>query len=190
VRRALLLTVVALVAMTQPAAAHGETGELEVVEATPDDTGSSVTYRVRLTFTNDGDPVGGATVTATASTVGQAPLPPVSLDAGPDGVYAGTVTFPAPGEWSVRFASADPEAGLTVSYTIEPPPPPTTAPPPSTSEPGPVTSTATDPDLVEETATGGDDGPPAGLVVGLVVTGVLAVAAGITLFVRRRKAEA
>jgi hypothetical protein len=187
VRRLLLLTVVALVAMAQPAAAHGDEGELEVIDATPDDTGSSVTYRVRLTYADDGDPVGGATVTATASIVGQAPLPPVTLDPGADGVHAGTVTFPTPGDWSVRFESADPEAGLTVSYTIEPPPPATTSPPTTTTEPGPVTSTPTDPDLVDEGDTGGDDGPPAGLVVGLVVTGVLAVAGGVTLLVRRRK---
>jgi hypothetical protein len=50
-----------------------------------------------------------------------------------------------------------------------------------------VTSTATDPDLVDD-GTGGDDGPPTGLVVGLAITGLLVVGIGITLLIRRRKA--
>jgi hypothetical protein len=186
-RRLLALAVLALARVPQAAAAHGDEGELEVVQATPDDTGSAVTYQVRLTYANDGDPVGGATVTATASTVGEAPQPPITMDAGADGVYQATVTFPAPGEWSVRFESADPEAGLTVSYVIEEPPPPTTAAPAPTTSGPTATSTPAEPQVTDEDT--GGSGPPTGLVVGLVVTGVLAVAAGTALFVQRRKSK-
>lgn len=184
VRRLLLLAVALVLVAPQAAWAHGDEGELEVVEATPDDTGSAVTYRVRLTYANDGDPVGGATVTATASTVGEAPLAPVTFTPAADGVHEGTVAFPSPGDWSVRFESLDPEAGLTVSFTVAEPPPPTTAPPP-TEPSAPPTSTDSTPSLADEGAD--DEGPPTGLIVGLVVSGLLVVGAGVALVVRRRR---
>jgi hypothetical protein len=187
VRRLLLLVAVALVAMAQPASAHGDEGLLEIVSETPDDTGSAVTYRVSLVYVSDGDPVPGATITAVAVFADQ-PQEPVTLDpAGDPGVYEGTVSFPSVGPWTVRFASDDPDARLQTTFRVEAPSPATTAAPP-TSESGPVTSTATDPDLVDESGDS-SDGPPVGLVVGLVATGVLVLVAGMVFVVQRRRRQ-
>jgi hypothetical protein len=186
VRRLLVLAVVvsAVLLPVQAASAHGDEGELEVLEATPSDVGSTVTYRVALTYAGDGDPVGGAVVTATAVLPGQPPQAPVTMPSSGDGVYEATVSFPSPGDWTVQFDSEDPVATLQVTFTVEAPPPTTEAPATSTVPP----TTAVAPD--EATLTdddGGDDGPPAFLVVGLVVAGLLVVGGGVALFVRRRR---
>ena len=107
-----------------PAAAHGDEVVLEVVEATPSDEGSSVTYRVALTYENDGDGINGATVTATAFLAGgDAAAPQVLTGTGADGLYEGTVAFSAPGRWRVQFDAADPEAQTSASYRVAAPAP-------------------------------------------------------------------
>ena len=105
-----------------PAAAHGDEVVLEVVEATPSDEGSSVTYRVALTYENDGDGINGATVTATAFLAGGDPAAPQALTGtGTDGLYEGTIAFSAPGRWRVQFDAADPEAQTSASYRVASP---------------------------------------------------------------------
>ena len=187
VRRLLVLTVVALLALASPAAAHGDEGLLEVVAATPSDVGSDVTYRVSLVYANDGDAVDGATVTATAVLDGEPQQPVTLASAGEPGIYEGTVSFPTAGRWTVRFATEDPPARVQTTFRVEPPPPPTTAAPAPTTSGPPPTSTPVEPQLADEDTD--SSGPPVGLIVGLVVTGLAAVAGGVALFVQRRRKE-
>jgi hypothetical protein len=187
VRRFLPLTLAALLALAGPAAAHGDEGSLEVLEATPADVGSAVTYVVELTYANDGDPVSGRTVTATAS-LGGTPSAPVAMEPGEaPGTYSATISFPSPGNWTVRFDSADPVAELEVTFRVDPPPP-TTEPPPTTAAPPPTTIANAGAQLDPDDESGGN-GPPGVLIGGLVVTGLLAVA-GVVLLVRQRRAAA
>ena len=187
VRRLLALVVAVLASSPVAAHAHGDEGTLEVLEATPDDTGSAVTYRVGLAYANDGDVVEGATVTATATLSGQDETASVTLADAGGGVYEGTVAFPRPGRWVVRFAATEPAAELQASFRVQPPPPTTAAPPVSTVVP---TTTVPPEDATLADDEGGDDGPPAFLVVGVFVAGVLMLAAGTALVLRRRREEA
>jgi hypothetical protein len=85
--RRLLASAAVLVVVLLPAdaaVAHGDEGTLEVVDATPSDVGSSVTYRVALTYANDGDPIDGASVTPTAVLRGSTPEPPITMTATAD----------------------------------------------------------------------------------------------------------
>jgi hypothetical protein len=90
--------------------AHGGDGVIEVEAAHPTSTG--VHFIVRLTYQNDGDPVSGATVTATAVGPDGQETDPVELSPSDAGGYQGPVDMPEPGEWTVRFTSADPPATL------------------------------------------------------------------------------
>ena len=87
---------------------------------------TDVHYVVRLTWSGDGHPADPATTALTASIVGpQGPLPPVVLqpwDA--DGRYAGTLSFPAPGVWTVRFSAAMPATQLDSLELVPPAVPP------------------------------------------------------------------
>ena len=113
-----LLLGVAFVALgaTTPAAAHEGTGTIDVVGA---DAGEqTVTYRVRVTFVADGHGAPDATVTATPILDGT-PQTPVPLQAtGEAGIYAGTVSFPQAGAWTVRFTSIRPNATIERPETI------------------------------------------------------------------------
>ncbi|MET0913346.1 MAG: FixH family protein [Acidimicrobiales bacterium] len=174
-----------------PAAAHGDEVVLEVVEATPSDEGSAVTYQVALTYENDGDGINGATVTATAFLAGGDPAAPQALTGtGTDGLYEGTIAFSAPGQWRVQFDAADPEAQAQASatYRVPAPAPPTTSAAPAITLP-PPTSVAVEPTLTEDdTETGGDD-PPVGLFAGLAVAGLVFVGAAVYAVRRRRTAR-
>jgi len=176
----------ALLGTAGPAAAHGDEVELEVVEATPSDEGSSVTYRVALTYVNDGDGINGATVTATAFLAGGDPAPPQALTGtGSDGLYEGTIAFAAPGRWRVQFDAADPEARTSATYRVVAPAPPTTSAAPETTPP-PPTSAAAEPTLTEDDTEAGSDDPPVGLFAGLAVAGLLFVGAAVYVVRRRR----
>ncbi len=179
----LLVAVAALLSTAAPAHAHGEEGRLEVVDATPSDEGSSVTYRVELTYLNDGDPVDGAEVTVTSRQQGQTPSAPQTMEPEGGGIYAATVAFPTPGNWTVQFDTAEPVATVQATFRVEPPPPttvaPTTVPPPPTTAVESENASLADP--------GESDEPPAFLVVGLIVAGVLVVAAAVALLIRRRR---
>lgn len=169
-----------------PAAAHGEEVVLEVVEATPSDEGSSVTYRVALTYENDGDGINGATVTATAFLAGgDAAAPQVLTGTGADGLYEGTIAFSAPGRWRVQFDAADPEAQTTASYRVPAPSPPTTSAATATTLP-PATTAAGEPSLTEDDTETGSDDPPVALLAGLAVAGLVFVGAAVYVVRRRR----
>jgi hypothetical protein len=121
----------------------------------------SVHYIVQVT--EGGQPVEGATVTATATgedgTAGQ----PVTLSAGTDGQYQGTVELGEEGTWTIRFESTDPAGSL--DYTQEMP---------------------------AESTSSGDDGGGGSAVVLILVIVFLAVVAGIAgwiWFTRQRERE-
>jgi len=72
-----------------------------------------VHYVVRVTWSEDGHPAEGSTVTATLLDAFGTPLSAVTLDpVDADGRYAGTVTFPSEGLWTVRFTSSLPAGSL------------------------------------------------------------------------------
>jgi hypothetical protein len=96
--------------------AHGGDGVIEVEAAHPTSTG--VHFIVRLTYQNDGDPVSGATVTATAVGPDGQETDPVELSPSDAGGYQGSVDMPEPGQWTVRFRSADPAATLEQATEI------------------------------------------------------------------------
>ena len=175
-----------LLGAADPAAAHGDEVVLEVVEATPSDEGSAVTYRVALTYENDGDGINGATVTATAFLAGGDPAAPQALTGtGTDGLYEGTIVFSAPGRWRVQFDATDPEAQASATYRVPAPAPPTTSAAPATTLP-PATSAAVEPTLTEDDTETGSDDPPVGLFAGLAVAGLVFVGAAVYVVRRRR----
>jgi hypothetical protein len=78
----------------------------------PGDAGS-VHYVVRVTWSEDGHPVEGSTVTAALLDAFGNALSTVTLDpVDADGRYAGTVAFPSEGLWTVRFTSSMPVGSL------------------------------------------------------------------------------
>ena len=177
----LLLSIVVVGAGAGPAVAHGGEVRLEVVEQEATADASAVDYLVALTYVNDGDGIDDATVTATPSPDGGPPGDPVTLTpTGTGGGYQGTVFFPGPGRWSVRFDSADPEARVVATHRV--PEVATTEPPASTG--APPTSTAAEARLAADE--GGSNGPPAVLVIGAVMAGLALVVTGIVLVLRRR----
>lgn len=186
VRRLLVLLLLGPVALfgAGPASAHGDDGTLEVLDAVPTPAGDAVTYTVELTYANDGDAVEGAVVSATVRAPGAGPQQPVTLPSIGEGWYAGRVTFPGPGRWTVTFAAIEPAATVEATYVVPATPPPTTTP--TTTAPA-TTTTAPE---VEATLTDSDsdldEGPPAGLIVGVVVAGAVLAAVLIILILRRR----
>lgn len=193
------------------AQAHGDDGVIEVTAATPG-AALTITYDILLTYLNDGDPAEDATVTVAADGSDGVTVGPIQLTpTGQPGHYGAAVTFPAPGIWQVRFSSLSPLALLERSETIEPDIPSTiavtstttsaTTTSPSTSTAGSTTvgetsttstppsstspSTAASSSTTMTASSSGDDGPPLGLVAagGL---GVVAVATGAIVMVRRR----
>lgn len=81
--------------------------------------GSSVHYYVRITDEATGEPVNGATVSATATSPDGVPGPTVQLTpADDDGRYQGPVSMPEDGTWTVTFASNNPDASLRHSQEV------------------------------------------------------------------------
>ncbi len=184
--RRLLALVVAVLALAPTAAhAHGDEVQLEVVEAIPSDVGSSVTYRVELSYVNDDDPIDGRAVTATAVLRGQPPAEPVTMDGAGQGIYVATISVPSPGAWTVQFDTTAPVATTQATFRVEPPPP-TTATAPTTPA-APPTSAVAPEDATLEEEDDDADGPPTFLIVGVVVAGVLMLGAGTALALRRRR---
>ncbi len=134
VRRLLVLLVLGAVALlgVAPALAHGEDGTLEVIDAVPTAAGNEVTYTLELTYANDGDPVDGAVVSATVRQPGAGPQDPIALASIGEGGYAGPVTFPGPGRWTVAFAAIEPAAEIEVTYQVPAGPSPATTAAPTT----------------------------------------------------------
>ena len=80
------------------------------VEGRHPTSASEVHYVVRLTWSADGHPADDTTALS-ASLVGLdgVPQPAVAFQPyGGDGRFAGTVAFPGPGVWTLRFTSAHP----------------------------------------------------------------------------------
>lgn len=176
-RRWLAAVICVLLALAAPAAAHEGAGALEVLSADPAGP-LAVSYRVRLTFRADGHPARDATVTAVALTPDGSSSTPQQL--GPtaeEGVYAGTVTFPQPGAWTVRFTSVTPGATLERPETV-------TAPPTTASTRASTTTTlASAPPTATRDAGGSGSNVPALPVA--VIAGA-AVLAALTLGWRRQ----
>lgn len=188
---AVLVGAVALVALMAPAAlAHEGSGTLEVVSAVPGPD-QSIAYTVRLTYTADGHPAEGATLTAVAVDAAGTGATPVPLGpTGTPGEYYGTVTFPAPGTWTVRFTAVTPPATLEEPVEIAPPTSsaPTTAGPTTTGAPRtsrPATSSNVTDGVAAGSDEGGTDGAPAGLVAAVVAA--LALGTGAVVVARRRR---
>lgn len=160
-----------------PAAAHEGAGALALEQSTPV-TDNQKRYVVRLTSVNDGHGAVNATVTATlvaADGAAQTPVPMPAVDE--DGRYAATVTFPAPGTWTVRFTAVKPPAVLEEQAIITAPTTTTTTAPPT---PTPTAS----PDGDGGAGGSGGNGP---LVVGLLAAGAAVAGAG-SWAAKRRKA--
>lgn len=181
---ALLCTLV--LAGGSAAAAHEGDGRLEVLQATPGQD-LAVDYQVRLTYVADGHGAPDATVTAVAEQPGAAAATPVQLSAGAEeGLYAGTVTFPGPGDWTVRFTSVTPAATLEQPQAVTAPGPTATRPPPTTST---TVSTAAGADEVAAVSDE-DDGSGFPVVPVVAVVLVLAVAGLGAWAVRARRRSA
>jgi hypothetical protein len=123
--RPLVAGVVALVALglgfgagaASPAGAQDGAATIEVEQAHPAE--ASVHYFVRLTGAG-GEPVSGATLTATPRADDGTEGAPATMTPDPDpGLYQGTVELSAEGTWSITFESTDPAASL--DYTQEMP---------------------------------------------------------------------
>ena len=114
---AALLALACALGAASPAAAHDGGGTFAVEQTHPTtspDGASSIHYIVRLTWDNDGHAAEGATVTATAVDAAGTAQTPATLAPDPsgDGRYSGTVEFPEPGAWTVRFTSIEPTGTL------------------------------------------------------------------------------
>lgn len=179
-RRRFAAVVLALLAWSAgPAAAHEGKGALTLEESatTADD---QVRYVVRLITVSDGHAAVNATVTATlvaADGTARTPVPLPALDE--DGRYGTTITFPAPGSWTVRFTAVKPPATLAQPVTIAAPTTTTTAATTTTNTTAAVTTTSGTPDR-------DTDGSGAPVAAGIVAAGGVAVGAGVWAARRRR----
>jgi hypothetical protein len=176
------LTFAGAVLLAPAAGAHGQAGEITVLDASPAGP-LAVTVEVGIVFGNDGDPAEGATVTATLTGPGGAEVGPVPLPAVRGARYGSTIEVPAPGPWTVAVASTDP-AG-TASAAVEVPTAPattTTMTTTTTTAPAPGTTAAT-------VAPAGEDGPNRGLIV-LATLAIAAAVVVVVLLIRRGRTRA
>lgn len=93
-----------------PGPAGAQEGEATITVEQKHPSTTSVHYIVRVT--EGGEPVEGATVTATATSGDGAVSQPVTLSPGTDGQYQGNVELSETGTWTVRFESTNPTASL------------------------------------------------------------------------------
>jgi len=163
---------------TAPAGAHGPTGTF-AVEATPDaDDPASITYRARLTYDNDGDPVEGTEVIFQAAGSGpNAPFAPENMTETDPGVYELTETFPGPGAYTVTIASTTPTASFETTATIEAQATPTTT---TNGDRSTTTGSSDDDDDDDDTTI-----PWLGIAIAVVV--VVAVVGAVLVARRRRR---
>lgn len=172
------LGIVALATLAAPAAGHEGEGRIEVVSAEP--AGDlAIRFRVRSVYVADGHGAPEATVTTTVVDPNN-PRTPVALTKTVEaGVYEGTVTFPAGGDWTVRFSSLRPVATLEIAQTVAAPVTTTVRSTRSTAPPRdepPI-------DLVPIEEESGSS--RAALLGGLILLGVAATA--FVLLTRRRR---
>lgn len=94
------------------------------VESRNQSPGGVVQYVVRVTWSGDGHPVTGSTITATPVDPLGAPLAPTTLQPMDlDGRYTGTVALPGAGPWTVRFQSTTPPGTADVYEQVPVPAP-------------------------------------------------------------------
>jgi len=145
-RRAAVTVGIAAVTALGPsvhAAAHSDDGVIEIVTAEPAGP-LAVNYDIALTYTNDGDPADGATVTLAADGPAGAIIGPVPLQPTDQlGHYTTTVTYPTAGAWAIRLSALSPTASLARNDTITDAQPATTPPLVPTTGSPPTTSIAT-----------------------------------------------
>jgi hypothetical protein len=163
------LVVALTVAAGPTAVAHGPTGIFQL--QAPADAGPlRVTFRARLIYANDTEPVtSGATVTIEGTGPGGARLAPVRMTStGADGYYQATVTFAVAGSWALTYRSVNPEASASQQHSV-PGPAPTSSP---TTMPTPTTPRTTVPTIprptVPTTPTTRRVTPPSSTVVATV----------------------
>ena len=172
----LLLTSVLVAA--PPSSAHEGQGTIEVSSSTP--AGDfTLRYQLKVTYVTDGHGSPDATVTATVVDPSGARTPVPFTKGGEDGIYEGAVTYPAAGNWTVRFTSLRPTATLERLEEVAAPAPASVA--------ASTTTAATTSDTTDEGPA--DRGPAEGKSpLPIYLAGVI-VAVGIgaaLLFARRR----
>jgi hypothetical protein len=125
-RTVVVAALVAAVAVLtiQPVAGHQRKGTHEgdpvfTVESRNQSPSGVVHYVVRVTWSVDGHPVTFTNITATpidplGSSLSPVTLQPMDLD----GRYAGTVTLPRDGTWTVRFTSTTPPGTAEVNEQV------------------------------------------------------------------------
>lgn len=185
---ALIVFCAALAAPGTPSAyAHEGEGIFEV-QAQGSADSLTVRYVVRLTWANDGHPAFDSTVTATPIDPGGTPQTPVPMQFdGDDGRYSGTITYPSPGNWTVRFTSVSPASTMEIVEEVTATATTTTSTPSSTTTTAPVDVDDTQPEQAAPTPVTDDGG---GGVDGLLVVAVLAVVAvGAALALRTRRSR-
>jgi YtkA-like len=166
------LAILALLALAAPAAAHEGDGII-TFEAQEPAGPAAVHYVVRLTWENDGHAALDATFTVTpvqpdGTTLTPVPLTPLDQD----GRYEATVTFPAPGAWTVRFTAVKPKVTSELPQQVDPPPTTTAATTVTVDE---TTTTELAVSTASDNQSGDDDGSP----VGWMAAGVVLVVAGV-----------
>jgi hypothetical protein len=183
--RTLLAALVGLVGVlawtAAPAAAHDGDAAIAVEAADPEPDGS-VHYVVRVTWTDDGHAALDTTVTATPVAGDGTPQTPVQMTAvDQDGRYEATVPFPAPGAWTIRFASIDPNGTVEQAQEVAEPTTTTAAPSTSAADAPTTTEARSGSEAAAASQPSDDDGGgggSGGLVVGAVVV-LLVVAGGV-----------
>lgn len=133
----LVVSMVVVGGSARMGAAHSAVGTLGI-EALPGSEPLTAKVRALLEFVNDGHPVPGAVVSASAVGPSGSTIAPVPLSDSGDGLYEGTLTMPVAGQWTVTVTAVEPAA--TTSATVDVAdtaraPVPTTSPPdaPSTT---------------------------------------------------------
>lgn len=181
-RAALLAALVLALVPAQSAAAHEGAGTISVDAAQR--TGPlQVRYRVTLRYLADSHPKDDGAVTVT-STLGGSRTVPTRLratDATEDGGYEGTVDFPSPGTWTVRFASVSPPVTMSIEQELLAQEVTTTTAPPTPA------ATATSAPVPTVPATEDSAGEAPAWLTALGLVGAAAAVVAAALWVRRRR---
>ena len=95
--------------------AHSNQGLIEA-EAQAGEEPRSVEVRARLVYANDREPVSNASVMLHGVSPSGAALPMQLLASEGDGVYAGAVVLPEPGQWKLQVMSEVPTALVDLEF--------------------------------------------------------------------------
>ena len=193
VRRTLslsLLTAAVVVGIAPNVGAHEGEGILTVESRAPAGD-RAVSYVVRLTWADDDHPALQSTVTATPIAPDGSPQTPVTLEpVDEDGRYQATVTYPAPGDWTVRFNSVTPTGSIEVTEAIRSDATTMTAPTTSSTD-GREASEDDDgslgaaPDQTSDPDDGDGSGIGSALALAVLIAVVVAAALGFVRSTRR-----